>query len=354
MAGRRKKMPRQLTHEFQSLLNRARKNWFEKNRAIAREEPLHHLYHYTDSKGLTGILESGKLWATDARYLNDASELAYGCELVDRVLEEKRETTPTEWTGQGKPPVDQFLESALTARLFDPYEPGRFAFVTCFCEKDDLLSQWRAYADRGAGYSIGFHWGGLFNNPRSAMDQPLSKVVYDEQVQLTLIRELVDEICRALEAAAAPDTVSVDVKHALIDDALRALRIVLMEYLPYFKHSSFQEEHEWRIVQNCDAYEEYEILPTYAGYEGLNLGRVKFRSSAGTIAPYVELDLGSPGNRFLGKLAIASVRHGPAQHPALAKAALRILVEKQGYQVVVLGHEVDAVQILGSDVPLRV
>jgi len=32
------------------------------------------LFHYTNLEALRGILESGTLWATDARYLNDSSE----------------------------------------------------------------------------------------------------------------------------------------------------------------------------------------------------------------------------------------------------------------------------------------
>jgi hypothetical protein len=34
------------------------------------------IYHYTDPKGLLGILSDGQLWATDNRYLNDSSEIA--------------------------------------------------------------------------------------------------------------------------------------------------------------------------------------------------------------------------------------------------------------------------------------
>lgn len=33
------------------------------------------LYHYTDTRGLLGILDSQQLWATHAFYLNDATEL---------------------------------------------------------------------------------------------------------------------------------------------------------------------------------------------------------------------------------------------------------------------------------------
>lgn len=31
-------------------------------------------YHYTDAQGLLGIIQNGRLWATDIRFLNDPSE----------------------------------------------------------------------------------------------------------------------------------------------------------------------------------------------------------------------------------------------------------------------------------------
>jgi hypothetical protein len=259
---------------------------------------------------------------------------------------------PPRGRGGITPAVTQFIELALKDRLFDPYEDGRFAFVTCFCEEGNLLSQWRAYADRGAGFSIGLSWGGLFNHPRSVIDQPLCKVWYDEERQLALIEELVQQICATLEPVAAGTDVVVN--HNLAAEALRALRIVLLDYLPCLKHPSFAEEREWRIVQNCDAYEEYQVLQTYKGYEGRNLGRLRFRQAAGTIAPYVDLELKWPHQPYWSRLPIVSVTYGPNQQPSLAKASLRMLLEQAGYPVMVLGHEQPAVQILGSDVPLRV
>ena len=35
------------------------------------------LFHYTSAGGLKGILESRCIWATDAAFLNDASEIIY-------------------------------------------------------------------------------------------------------------------------------------------------------------------------------------------------------------------------------------------------------------------------------------
>ena len=44
------------------------------------------IYHYTDLNGLLGILESKELWATDVRYLNDASEATFGEERLRKLV----------------------------------------------------------------------------------------------------------------------------------------------------------------------------------------------------------------------------------------------------------------------------
>jgi hypothetical protein len=43
-------------------------------------------FHYTNAEGLKGILQSGKIWATDVRYLNDAQEVEYLFQLLDERL----------------------------------------------------------------------------------------------------------------------------------------------------------------------------------------------------------------------------------------------------------------------------
>ena len=41
---------------------------------VLRSKPTELLYHYTDAKGLIGILESRQIWASNIRHLNDSSE----------------------------------------------------------------------------------------------------------------------------------------------------------------------------------------------------------------------------------------------------------------------------------------
>ncbi len=45
-----------------------------------------HLYHYTDARGLIGIVTQAVLWATDAEFLNDAQELKYGRDELHQAL----------------------------------------------------------------------------------------------------------------------------------------------------------------------------------------------------------------------------------------------------------------------------
>lgn len=54
------------------------------------------LFHYTSSGGMRGILESSRLWATNYRFLNDASEVGYGMALFESLIQEKRASSTTE------------------------------------------------------------------------------------------------------------------------------------------------------------------------------------------------------------------------------------------------------------------
>src|SRR5215813_9987824 len=44
------------------------------------------LYHYTGIQGLTGIIESRKLWATHYKFLNDSEEIIHFKERLPRIL----------------------------------------------------------------------------------------------------------------------------------------------------------------------------------------------------------------------------------------------------------------------------
>ena len=52
------------------------------------------VYHYTNAGGLIGIITSGQLWASDARFLNDAAETAFALPEIIRILQERLANEP--------------------------------------------------------------------------------------------------------------------------------------------------------------------------------------------------------------------------------------------------------------------
>jgi hypothetical protein len=105
------------------------------------------LFHYTAAEGLKGIIENNELWASSAYFLNDSTEVIYGYGLLKEAL--------VEWIANNpRPEVSLSLEIARDfRRSFDEdlLNVGniRPIYLACFCEQDNLLSQWRTYGQSG-------------------------------------------------------------------------------------------------------------------------------------------------------------------------------------------------------------
>jgi hypothetical protein len=106
------------------------------------------LYHYTDGRGLKGILENQTIWFTDYRHMNDPSELLHGVEMVKDVVRALANGADERVALFLKTVSDMFSAHNFSSNL-------EFLIASFSRERDDL-GQWRAYADNGRGYAIGF------------------------------------------------------------------------------------------------------------------------------------------------------------------------------------------------------
>lgn len=173
------------------------------------------LYHYTDARGLLGIVQSGQLWASSAAFLNDSTEMVYMRDVLAEVAQEFREKYEVEaeirdyaadaYAGTGRfSDAQRRTASVISVLEMAPTFPGGLfdVYVSCFCSDDDLLSQWRGYPSSGGGYAVGLRseslrqGGGL-----------LRRVVYDEQTQRELLRDLLAPV---IDAVASPDFATAD------------------------------------------------------------------------------------------------------------------------------------------------
>jgi hypothetical protein len=127
---------------------------------------------------------------------------------------------------------------------------------------------------------------------------------------------------------------SADRASPLINEFCRVFRRVLWYPLVTFKDATFAEENEWRAIEIMKRTETEK--------------RVRFRSGASRLVPYIELDFSNlqpvPPYPQDGKIPIQEVFHGPTLNPDLSVRALQLLLVKHGYA--------DAA-VKGSRIPLR-
>lgn len=274
------------------------------------------LFHYTSHRGLLGILNSNVLWATNALYLNDSSELSYGLSVARAQLHAIESESDL---------VKEFLRLGHELLDLEVLVPGRQFYACCLCQDPDILSQWRAYADPGGGYAIGFDMEDL---TRAGVKANLSlfPVDYGTRVNGELLAHDIKALCEAL-LQCAKHTPGND--NVLISAACEDLNLTFIFRLFWLKHPGFAEEKEWRILANFDS---------------TDVTRLNFRQGQTTFLPYVELDPSAFGDSF-EKLPIREVVHGPTVHPQLAAQSLDALFKKHGFTVP---------KIWGSTIPLRI
>jgi hypothetical protein len=133
----------------------------------------------------------------------------------------------------------------------------------CLSEHEDQLSQWRGYADNGAGVCIGFSkvfLQGLVTLLRSEKDlftADLSEVIYDRAKQSSNIAGYLAAIETAVEEGALRPkyssllfSVSDDDKKK-IEAAEKQLSVTFLAMFPHLytlKNPAFREEGEWRLI----------------------------------------------------------------------------------------------------------
>jgi hypothetical protein len=321
--------------------------WSAMHRNVPRR-----LHHYTTLGGLQGILESGALWASDVRFMNDSSELTYASTLIDEVVMEVLHEVE-----------ESDLRAALPLRngFANSFEFGAQPFITCFCENDDLLSQWRGYGVKDASVSLGFDLSLIAAVRDLPPNTYLRKVVYDEEQQRTEVRTVVRTWLQTVRTMLADGE---NLSDLFPYPAIWAIQQALIEHHLCFKHPTFSEENEWRLIKLVDVRAEVRLqeqLRTDKRMEALGVPMprrsagwpptraegidVKFRQSTVGLTPYVELELKDRAGIFTDRLPLWEAVLGPSANPKLALESLDMYLESRGYGA----HT----EVRASGIPLR-
>ncbi len=282
------------------------------------------VYHYTTAEGLKGIVQSNSLWASGAYYLNDTSEIEYGCRLAASVLEKG-------FADAGTAFAEAVLRHAHTILLDPDQRKIRIVtlYVACFCEGDNLLSQWRTYS-RQSGFALGFRVADLRHLQAEYTTVSVDQVLYTEQEQIQRVHSMASS---ALAILTDADVVRGNADDHSNDDVIHAggeVARLLLSAVTSFKSPDFAEEREWRLV--CQPYHAVDSDKINSVHK-----IVRFRSSARGLIPYVEL----AANTSTRALPIESIRFGPTQNPELARSSTRLLLDSNDFR---------SVKVEGSDI----
>jgi hypothetical protein len=195
------------------------------------------LYHYTTQRGLFGILQTRKMFASRIQYLNDSTEFVYTDSLWRKVVGKRLKnpdgTVPTLW--RSVLDLHRRFEAMGKIQLY----------VACFSEDGDALSQWRGYC-RNGGYSIGFNTDNL-TEAATRQECTIAPCVYDEDKQMAILEELFQRVLMAEGLQEVDGVIDIGSSKKVGNAGSR----LLLDYVllaAVTKHPSFREEREWRIV----------------------------------------------------------------------------------------------------------
>jgi hypothetical protein len=284
------------------------------------------VFHYTSADGLKGMVEQDEIWATSAYFLNDSAEITYGYGPLKEVLEDWIATNPSAEHAFCAA-LAQDLQRSFGQNLLnkDAVHP---IYLACFCEEDNLLSQWRTYGKAG-GYSLGFKV--QREGPtQDIVPEPCVytarwvKVDYDRDQQRSKCRKLLQTVMSIFDNPGTAGAISSLQSHGVLGyQALRkAVEEMLLEESLGFKSKAFEVEKEWRIIVR-----KRELLMQGTDDGGKTPVPIHFRSLRGMLTPYVKLIPIAEAQ----KLPIVSVRSGPTFDKTASGMAIRMILDKNGY-----------------------
>lgn len=248
--------------------------------------------HYTSQSGLMGIISSETLWATNIKFLNDEQEFQHALELV-RGLIPKSKITPEHRDHAVYSEFIEGLQKELSG--LDNYVTESI-YTFSFSQEIDLLSQWRGYCPDNNGFCLVFDVDKTFEHVKEKYpDAHLMECVYENAIKESRIKAVLNDYWAQFFSAPSKEK-----KKTIIDQLAKEVMLLAS----YFKHPSFSEEKEKRIV----------VILAYAPNSGL-----QFRKGRFSLIPFISL----PAPR----LCIQKIGIGPTANKELAKHALDMFLE---------------------------
>jgi len=294
--------------------------------------------HYTSADALVNILKNKTLWLTMPQFMNDPIEMRFADEAILSSLQEVLQTKETDGllTNIQRHEIYKTIHDFLLKHHLDEsYWPSNYDyyFVLSFSSAAESLAMWQRYTSLG-GYIVQFDRKKLLKQIQTSIKQESyaslvtihSHVVDYCDSKIDVIKKtkkVVDDLCmgiyklcytpEAIKEAKETNFLKMLSPNYSSHSELKFINLLrkLFSFRTHYKHVTFKDEKEYRIVIQIDS--------TIARQNVM-----KFRSRNGLIVPYIEIKLPSIYE------AISEIGISPLLKMDKANQGIRLLLREHG------------------------
>lgn len=222
------------------------------------------LYHYCSLDTFLKIIGNRTLWLSDIGKSNDSQELKWlKNECHARILKAQigflKQHKDDPETTYDIEAMEQIADFAKSVSQVDVYK----SWAICFSEARDMLSQWRGYANDGAGVCIGFkreyleEFGHVFDEFQTRFLLGLKQVDYSPE-----------GIDKFFESTTKLNQFGKCKNAEEMAESLLSAVVSAAKNAAYYKNPCFSEEREWRLALT-------DTLLNFTGFEFDKMPRTK-------------------------------------------------------------------------------
>lgn len=239
-----------------------------------------YLYHYTDIKGLIGILSDNNIRLTQRNFMNDIYDQEYSTNVIIQQFEKI----------YGK------KKAAIEYDSFNICFQDNSEYIFSLSIEEDSIHQWNYY-NNGGGYSLAFKRKDIADSLRSQFENFRSApVIYDPCLQNKYSAYLIELM------KTRRDCVDIDSNdHTLLHPDLY---LSVLSSLFKQKHHACEREFRVSVVSNNK--------------------KIKFRDRGGMFVPYIEMAFQQE------KIPIKTITIGPKVERGIALEGLNQYLESVG------------------------
>ena len=277
------------------------------------------VYHYCSLESLNSILNHKSLRLTNILKSNDSMEISWICRYYDAEFESAYKNASDLLKANISLERFKGYMNLFTDEFFNENNADFRYYVTCFSYQDDLLSQWRGYADDGRGAAIGFDLDILKQivqvSPEKSQSSIVSlhKISYSESEQREIVHQIVCELVSEIEKMLQEErklSEDFEIKTKeyeieLLDKIMGCFEKTFMKLFQvsvYMKNPFFREESEIRLC-------EFSAKQLMMGREvelslGARLHNYSYYVKENQLVSYVDFDFSKCFNQLIRKLVI--------------------------------------------------